>query len=162
MKFVTFSSFRRDNSVVQLIDILKLCPENNMVWNVLDYYGVGDAPNGMKTIDEFEALVASKKDGYLMSWKELIEFASSLRLTIECLIVGGKDKAAVSGDKTKKESFSNSEIIIKASEDKLWSFWARKEKLVKKIVASERKRKPSKMKLALALLKYGKTKIFGG
>ncbi len=82
MKFVKCPSFRRDDSLVQLGDFLSTVPENNWMWVVLDFYGIGNAPNDL-SMDDFEKLVQSKSKGVAMTWSELKNFADSLVQTYD-------------------------------------------------------------------------------
>lgn len=132
MKFVTFPASREDGSLVQLTDFLSAIPENNWVWAVLDFYGIGNAPNDL-SMEDFEKLVRSKPNGVIMTWYELNNFASSLDQTYDCLIVAAKSPQNISKDRSAKENFSNCEVVIEAFDSTEWSVWTRDSEWMKRL-----------------------------
>ncbi|NJO16603.1 MAG: hypothetical protein HC877_12930 [Thioploca sp.] len=124
MKFATFPSFRQNGSIIQLADFLSKIPENGWIWTVLDFYGIGNAPNDL-SMEEFEVLVRSKSKGFIMKWSELRTFSNSLIQTFDCLIVAAKSVQDISTNKLAKENFSNCEIVIEAFDRTEWLVWAR-------------------------------------
>jgi len=133
--FVTFPSFRQDRSCVQLADFLSKLPDDDWVWSVLEFYGVGTAPNGLPMAD-FEALTRSEPKGFIMNWSELKNFAGSLDQTYDCLIVAARSVQDISNDKSSKENFSNCEVVIEAFDSTEWSVWARDKKLMQELISA--------------------------
>lgn len=133
MKFSTFPSFRGDGSLVQLADFMSAVPENKWVWAVLDFYGIGNAPNDL-SMEDFETLVRSKPNGFIMTLAELKDFSRSLDQTYDCLIVAARSLQDISGDRSAKENFSNCEVIIEAFDRSEWSVWARDPVLMTELI----------------------------
>lgn len=132
MSFYTFPSFRDNGTLVQLNDFLRMIPENDYIWKIIFFEGIGTAPENLR-MEEFEALVEAKPDGYSMTWSEIQIFACSLEQTIDCLIVAGKTDPKIIGDKLMKESFIDSEIIIEAFDSTEWAVWAKDQNLMRKL-----------------------------
>lgn len=131
MKNLIFPSSRSNGSLIQLTDFLQTIPENNFIWAILDFYGIGNAPNGL-LMEDFETLVRSKSQGFIMNWAELQEFAGSLEQTYDCLIVAAKSLDFISSEKSEKENFKNCEIVIEAFDSTEWLIWARNAELMEK------------------------------
>jgi len=134
MKFVTFPSFRKNDSLVQLTDLLSVVPENNWTWAILDFYGIGHAPNNL-SMDDFEKLVRSSPQGVFMTWSELNEFSNSLEQIYDCLIIAVKSPQDIRDDQLKKEIFDNCEVVIEMFDSTKWSIWAKEKALMKKILS---------------------------
>ncbi|MDP5142144.1 hypothetical protein ORJ00_05275 [Rheinheimera baltica] len=111
--------FRPDGTRVQLIDWLNGIEPNNLNWSVLDFNGIGQAPNDL-SMDEFEDAIRSDSTGFKMSWDELIVFAQSLEQTIECLIIALDPNVEFVGEDLAKDDFSSCEIIIQAFDSTEW------------------------------------------
>lgn len=75
-------------SLVRLIDILAVFPDNEWDWRIFDYEGVGIAPSGLSMM-EFERRVRASELGYVISWLDLKEFARRSEQTYDCLIAAG-------------------------------------------------------------------------
>lgn len=135
MRFLTYPSFRDDGSVIQLIELLEVIPDNRHVWSVLYFEGTGIMPNDL-SVDEFEDLVRSKPNGLMVTWTELRYFARSLTQTYDCLIVAAKSIQDISGDKSSsKESFGNCEVVVEAFDSSEWSVWVRDSQVMSKFVS---------------------------
>lgn len=132
MKFETFPFFRKNDSLVQLADFLSKVHENNWVWSVLDFYGIGNAPNS-QPMEDFEDLVRSRPKGVIMTWHDMKDFANSLTQTYDCLIVAAKSLQLIPSDKLAKENFSDCELIIEAFDRTEWSVWARDKALMQNV-----------------------------
>jgi hypothetical protein len=132
MIFEVFPAFKEDGSVLQLADILSAIPENDWIWAILDFYGVGAVPNKLP-IEDFENRVRSAPQGILMPWSELKKFANSLHQTYDCLIIAAKSSQDISSDKSVKENFSKCEVVVEAFDCTEWSVWARDKDLMRQL-----------------------------
>ncbi|MBV6754274.1 hypothetical protein KV580_28590 [Pseudomonas chlororaphis] len=57
MHSITLDAFQTDGSVLRLYDLLKVIPENDWVWSVFEFQGVGWAPFGL-FMDEYEVFLS--------------------------------------------------------------------------------------------------------
>ena len=149
MKFIEFSTFRSDGSLIQLYEILSIFDEygNKLFWSIIEYYGSGGIPPNGMGIPDFEKLILSKKFGYFLSFKELNFFAKSVittpnlyvaNQTIDCLIVAAISNSSIinvmnNNDRIEKELFNECNVVIEAFDGFNWSIWTSQEDLVKKI-----------------------------
>lgn len=119
MKTKKQTMFRKDGSRVQLSDMLKLLPQNEWVWSLLDFYGIGRAPNSL-SMDEFEELIRSEPTGFKMSWVQLIQFSESIEQTIDCLLVAVKNDGDLHEAELDADNFSSCEVVIQAFDSAEW------------------------------------------
>jgi hypothetical protein len=124
MNFKIFPSFRGDGTLVQLNDFLCLVKDNEWVWSVMDFDGVGVPPNNLH-MNDFENLARLNPEGFVMTWHDLRSFAGTLVQTYDCLVVGAKSIKDISGDKSEKDTFSRCEVVIEAFDSTEWAVWAR-------------------------------------
>lgn len=134
MKFRVLPSFRIDGSIVQLADFLSAIPENGWIWSVVDFEGVGVAPDDLEMVD-FENQAKSKPEGFVMTWHELKGFSDSLIQTYHCMVVAADAVADISGDRSEKASFSRCHLIIEAFDSSEWSIWSRDSSLMRNMIA---------------------------
>lgn len=123
MRFLTYPSFREDGSIIQLIELLEVIPNNQHIWSILYFDGTGMMPNDL-SVDEFADLVRAKPNGLIMTWTELRYFARSLTQTYDCLIVAAKSMRDISDDKSLRENIDNCTVVIEAFDSSEWSIWA--------------------------------------
>lgn len=134
MKAFTFPAFRPDGIAVRLAELLAVIPENELVWSVLDFYGIGEAPDNF-SMDEFEQVVRKKPGGFMMSWPELKKFADRLDQSIDCVIVGARSEQDVLKTNFAENDFVSCEIVLSVFDSTEWSVWAREEKLMKRLAS---------------------------
>jgi hypothetical protein len=134
MKLQTFPAFRTDGTAVQLDELLAVIPENEWIWSIIEFYGIGEAPDDL-SMDEFDELVRAKDSGFIMPWLKLKKFASSLDQTIDCLIVGAKSEKDILSAKLTRDDFTSCEIVLRAFDSTEWSVWARDVALMRKLAA---------------------------
>src|SRR6266496_1286632 len=75
-----------DGSLLSISDVLATFFENSFVWVILEFFGIGRAPEGM-SMPEFEDRVQSAPDGLQMTWAELKAFVTHVAQTFDCEIV---------------------------------------------------------------------------
>ncbi len=131
MQFIEFSIHRQTGVTVQLIDLLKIVPDNNLTWSILDFYGIGSAPKGL-TMPEFEKATRSIPGGHLFSWPELKAFADQLDQTWDCLIVAVESKNDLVPEELDADNFNRCLIVLRAFDSTNWSVNARDMQLLKK------------------------------
>lgn len=123
IKTLVFPAFRRDGRAVQLTEIISMIPENDLVWSILEFNGIGEAPNEI-SMDEFENIVKNKQSGIVMSWRELKFFSNKIYQVIDCIIVGGKDLHCFHLQKN-EDLFTRCDIFLNVFDSTEWSVWAR-------------------------------------
>lgn len=119
MTIETKNMFRPDGTRVQLIDWLNEVESNNLNWSILDFNGIGQAPDDL-SMDEFEDVIRLDPTGFKMSWDELIVFARNLEQTIECLIIALEPDIEFIGDNLERDDFSSCKIVIQAFDSTEW------------------------------------------
>ncbi|MEV4637460.1 hypothetical protein AB0J80_08925 [Actinoplanes sp. NPDC049548] len=67
-------------------DVLATFPDNSFGWVLLEFYGIGQAPDGVP-MPEFEDRVLSAPHGLSMTWAELKAFGNDIEQTFDCEIV---------------------------------------------------------------------------
>jgi hypothetical protein len=129
MQVLTFPAFRNNGIPVQLTDILAVIPENGLAWSILEFNGIGEAPDNL-SMDEFEELVRKRPAGFMMSWNELKKFSDGLYQTIDCTIIGAKTDQDILCAHKVGDDFSSYEVFLNAFDSTEWSVWARDSKLM--------------------------------
>ncbi|MGA8135229.1 MULTISPECIES: hypothetical protein [Pseudomonas] len=123
MNSVTLASFRADGTVLLLSDLLAVIPDNDWVWSVLEFQGVGCAPDGL-SMDEYEAFLLSQERGDIMTWGQLLEFSQSMEQTFNCLVVAVNTVAEIikpSGFEIVPETYV---LAIEAFDSTCWTLWS--------------------------------------
>lgn len=120
MQIIELPMRRRGNSnSLQLADILAVIHSNDLIWSMLDFYGVGHPPGGM-TMAEFEERVRASASGYRMSWFELKAFANDLEQTYDCTIVAVDSEEDLRAVALDLESFERCRLMIRAFDSTKW------------------------------------------
>lgn len=132
MKTLTFPAFRKNGMAVQLAEVLAVIPENDLVWSVLDFSGIGQAPDNL-SMDDFEELIRSMPGGLMMSWNELKKISDNFSQTIECIIVGAKTDLDILNAHKAGDDFSSCEVVLNVFDSTEWSVWARDSTLMEKL-----------------------------
>lgn len=123
MKVSTFPAFRNNGMAVQLAEVLAAVPENDFVWSILEFNGMGEAPDSL-SINDFEELVSSKPGGLMMSWNELKKISDNFDQTIDCLIVGARTSQDILNARKAGDDFSSCEVVLSLFDSTEWSVWA--------------------------------------
>lgn len=107
----------RDGALVSLAAVLCAIDENDWVWQVREFSGVGELP-GSSSMVEFEASV--RKSPLEMSWTSLLRFAEAIEQTWDCSIVGLNRVAGSSPTSTAKEDSVAKQVVIEAFDSTTW------------------------------------------
>ena len=129
IKSITFPAVKNDGTLVQLDEILSLIPENRWIWSFIEFSGMGKAPQNL-SMQEFENEVISRKNGYLMSWHELIDFSHLLNQTIDCTLVAVKMPDEIFIEEILHNNFHKCEMVIQAFDSTDWSVLAKNQKTI--------------------------------
>lgn len=132
MKSLTFLAFRENGMAVQLAEVLAVIPENDLMWSMLEFNGMGEAPNNL-SMDAFEELVRSKPGGLMMSWNELKKLSGGFSQTIDCMIVGAKTYLDILNAHKAGDDFSSCEVVLNVFDSTEWSVWARDAELMNRL-----------------------------
>jgi hypothetical protein len=133
MKALTFPVFRNNGVAVQLREVLAVIPENDLVWSILEFNGMGEAPNSL-SMDEFEELIRKKPTGFMMSWGELTKLSGGFYQTIDCIVVGAKAERDILNARMAGDNFSSCEVVLSAFDSTEWSVWTYDTELMKRFV----------------------------
>ncbi|WMD08902.1 hypothetical protein [Streptomyces sp. FXY-T5] len=106
--------------VIGLDGLLSLVGDNNWVWSVLDFDGVGNGPSGL-TCAEFRDTVGSLPQGYVMSWPQLREFAAGVQQCFDLLLVAASDRRLLKPDRLAVDDFSDCLIALTADDSTWWT-----------------------------------------
>jgi len=111
-----------NNDFVSLYDILQSIPDNNWVWKILVFEGVGYAPNNM-TIPEFEELINSSDEGYNMTWKELNTFAKAMGDIYDFVLIATETSSDIVYKNIEDKNiskYSDCKILIEIFDSTTW------------------------------------------
>ncbi|MFB5652867.1 hypothetical protein ACE5IS_19695 [Leptospira wolffii] len=119
MKEYKCPQFKSDNSIIELIDLLKFIPENTWIWSVLEYYGQGIAPANL-SIQDFEDIARNRETGFILTRKELWKFAETSRNVIDCCIVGVSSFSDLDPSAFAMSDFSKCNIVLEVFDSSFW------------------------------------------
>lgn len=131
--FLTFPAFRSDGVAVQLAEVLAVVPDNDLVWSILEFNGMGEV-HGYLTMDEFESKVNIGGGGLLVEWHELKAISKTLEQVVDCVIVGARTEQCILDARVAEGDFSLCEIVLSAFDSTEWSVWARDPILMSKLL----------------------------
>lgn len=132
IKVSTFPAFRKNGIAVQLAEVLAAIPENDFVWSIIEFNGMGKAPGNL-SMDDFEEQVRSKPGGLTMSWNELKKLSDGFDQTIDCLIVGARTSLDILSACKSGDDFSSCEVVLNAFDSTEWSVWAADPELMERL-----------------------------
>lgn len=119
LQFTTFP-MHAESGLVTLRQILEKLPANDLPWHVLDFEGIGTAPDNM-TMDKFEHTVHASPEGYGLNWDKLLTLADGIEQTWNCLIVGRQPDAPIMGEHVRAEDFAGCRYVVQAFDSTEWS-----------------------------------------
>jgi len=131
MKKSEFRMRRSDNSLVHLADILKAIPNNNWVWAVQHFYGVGEAPGGL-SMPEFEEICDSTPGGVRFSWDDIKNFASHINEVWDCFIVAVLNESMLT-TYVNHENINDCIMFIEGIDSTIWNIILGNEPILKTI-----------------------------
>jgi hypothetical protein len=91
--------------------VLDGLPENKLLWRILHFVGVGEAPAGL-TMPAFEQAIRASADGYRMTWTELRTFAIKVEQVWDCLIVGSSVHVSIQRDTIEAAGYPGCDYVI--------------------------------------------------
>jgi hypothetical protein len=109
--------------MVGLESLLSLVGDNDWVWSVLDFDGIGAGPSGL-SYEEFRDRVHSLPQGYVMSWPQVREFATGVQQCFDLLLVAASDRRSLDPERFAVDDFSECLIVFTASDSTWWSLEA--------------------------------------
>ncbi len=119
LQFTTFP-MHVESGLITLRQILEKLPMNDLLWHVLDFEGVGTAPDGM-TMETFEQAIHASPEDYSLNWDKLLTLASDIERTWNCLIVGSQFGAMIVAEHIEAENFANCRYVVQAFDSTEWS-----------------------------------------
>lgn len=121
--------FKKNGTCIQLADLLALLPNNDWLWSILEFNGIGLAPNNL-SMSEFEKLIYSSPTGFLMSWSELKDFAFNLKQTIDCSIIAVESIESLRADQLALNDFKSCKLVLKALDSTNWFISSSKPQII--------------------------------
>ncbi|WP_052451349.1 hypothetical protein [Pseudomonas batumici] len=132
MNSVTLASFRTDGAVLLLKDLLEIIPDNDWVWSVLEFQGVGCAPDGL-SMDEYEDFLFSQERGDIMTWGQLLEFAQLMEQTFNCLVVAVNTVAEIIKPSDVEIVPETYVLAIEAFDSTHWTLWSDRSETIRAV-----------------------------
>lgn len=108
--------------LITLGDIERKLPENAWTWHVLDYQGIGTAPNDLPMAD-FEEL--ARQVGYRFDWPSFRQFAEQAEQSWWCLIVALDPDDARSAKEIVASDCDGAYVAIEAFDSSTWTIRSR-------------------------------------
>lgn len=136
LHLVEFPMHLKDGGLVTLQAVLVRLPKNDLLWRILDFDGVGTAPNGM-TMEAFEAVIRTSPDGYHATWDELVALSAGLEQTWDCLIVGSPPDIPIEADAVETSGFLGCEFVIEAFDSSKWTVRAKGDEVCDLLAATD-------------------------
>ncbi|MFD3355269.1 hypothetical protein [Streptomyces fradiae] len=110
----------RDGVLIGLDRLISRVPENDWVWSVLEFDGIGHGPAGLGYA-EFREVVSSSRQGYVMSWAQVQEYADEVAQCFDLLLVAVKDVDLLDSARFAAGDFEGCLLVITASDSTWWS-----------------------------------------
>ncbi|WP_179272318.1 hypothetical protein [Streptomyces sp. XY006] len=107
-------------AAIGLDSLLCLVGENQWVWSVLDFDGIGTALPG-QGYAEIRDRVHSSPQGYVMSWTQVRDFAASVQQCFDLLLVAATDRRSLDPQRLAAGDFSGCLMVLTASDSTWWS-----------------------------------------
>lgn len=126
--------FRADGGCAELDDLARAIPDNNLLWSVIEYEGVGKMPEGL-TYADFQEKIRRSPKGVVFDWDSFRRFASLCEYTTDCLIVATKVDDAIDKQRLLADDYSDSELVLNVIDRTTWVLAAEDENLLR-ILAS--------------------------
>jgi hypothetical protein len=114
---VTFD-MHRDDGLVVLADILRAVPANDWMWHVLEFEGIGIAPNDM-SMAEFETIARAR--GYPMDWTAFTRFARDAEQSWWCTIAALDHADPRRGREIIDSDFAHAHVVLEAFDSSTWT-----------------------------------------
>ena len=115
-------SMHQPSRLITLGDIVRSLPENAWIWYVLDYQGIGVAPNGM-TMPDFEELARS--EGFPFDWSSFRRFAEQAEQSWWCLIAAVDRDDRRSAKNIVASDCDGARMVIEAFDSSTWTIRSR-------------------------------------
>lgn len=136
LRFIEFPMHLKNGGSVTLQAVLARLPKNDFLWRILDFDGVGTAPNGM-TMEAFEAVIRTPPDGYRATWDELVALSTGVEQTWDCLIVGSPPDIPIEADTVEATGFPGCEFVIEAFDSSRWAVGATDDDVCDSLAATD-------------------------
>lgn len=124
---------RPDGSLLQLEEILRRLPGEDLVWTFLTFDGIGIPPEGT-TIPEFRDATEESPTGVHFTWEQLLRFAAGLEQTIECLLLAVEADGDLVADELEKNDFGKAKFVIEAVDSGFWEVWVNDDTIAAAVV----------------------------
>lgn len=116
----SFRMWRSKHSKILLAEVLQAISDNDWVWSILEFDGIGPTPNGTHP-DEFDEWLRAHPAGYLLTWAELQAFASHLEDVHFFLAVAVTSIDRLNGERLAQDDFSGCVAVLEAFDSTEWT-----------------------------------------
>ncbi|MFF7469508.1 hypothetical protein [Streptomyces sp. NPDC008092] len=117
---VEFRMHDAEGGVIGLDSLLALVPDNEWVWSVLDFDGIGQGPAGLGYA-EFRQRTAASSQGYVMSWAQVREFATGVRQFFDLQLVAARERRLLDRERFAAGDFAGCPLVLTASDSTWWT-----------------------------------------
>jgi hypothetical protein len=124
--FPMFQSAKR----IGLDSIISAISASGLDWQLLEFNGVGSAPNGM-AMPDFEAKVRSS--GHRMSETEFAQFVAGNEQIWDCLIVAVDSSDSRTAAEIEEQKFSGVKAVVEGIDSTSWEIRTEDIQLVQKL-----------------------------
>jgi hypothetical protein len=113
----------RPNGLIANLDsVLSNIKDNDFLWSILDFDGIGPFPNAM-SIDEFCEQITKQDRGYLCSWNEIVDFSKSIYDCYDCLIVAVKSAGNINKIEISNKNYVNCMLVLELFDSTYWDIY---------------------------------------
>lgn len=105
---------------IRLAELVEVVPDNDWQWSVLECIGIGTMPWEMRS-GRVNELVLASQVGFLMSWRELKEFADGLESVEELLVVAAASRDLLIPEQLSVDDFSGCLMMLEAFDNTTWT-----------------------------------------
>ncbi|MFE1377950.1 hypothetical protein ACFW6S_03180 [Streptomyces sp. NPDC058740] len=118
-ELVRFPMHDGKGGVVGLAELLALVPDNDWVWSILDFDGIGGVPDGFE-FQEFRSAVHASPAGHVMSWNQVRRFAAGVGQFFDLLLVAVEDRGRLSPERLAVDDFGACLLVLEAVDSGAW------------------------------------------
>lgn len=111
---ILFKTVDREGNWYDIVDVLKMVPENDWTWTIFYWYGAAD--------DKFPDL--DKGQTLSCDWKELHHLTTLISQTHDCTIVATDGPPKISRDDALRRNFEGCKVAIVENDCTFWEIFS--------------------------------------
>ena len=117
------------------LKIFEVIPDNDWIWSVLEFDGVGVPPDDL-SMDEFEEFLRREERGRIFTWTELVEFIRGINQAFSCFIVAVDSVDKITKPSEVDECPVGCIMAVEAFDSSEWIIWSDDETLSRDVASS--------------------------